>query len=45
MGIAILGTALTIAGPLHFSGNILVFGYVLSTLVTTLLLKKLLKKT
>ncbi|EKE05132.1 MAG: hypothetical protein ACD_19C00426G0154 [uncultured bacterium] len=44
MGIAILGTALTVAGPLHFSGNILVFGYVISTLVTTLLLKKLLKK-
>lgn len=44
MAIAILGTALTIAGPLHFSGNILVLGYVISTLLTTLLLKKLLKK-
>lgn len=44
MGIAILGTALTIVGPIHFSGNLMVFGYVISTLVTTLLVKKLLKK-
>lgn len=52
MGIAILGTALTIAGPLitnghseiKFSGNLLILGYVISTLVTTLIVKKLLKK-
>lgn len=52
MGIAILGTALTIVGPLltnghselKFTGNLMVFGYVVSTLVTTLLVKKLLKK-
>lgn len=52
MTIAILGTALTIAGPfitnghsgIKFSGNLMVFGYVISTLVTTLIVKKLLKK-
>src|SRR3989344_2754337 len=61
MGIAILGTSLTIIGPLvtpsngdisalaaitngEFTGNLMVFGYVVSTLVTTLLVKKLLKK-
>lgn len=52
MGIAILGTILTIFGPLvtnghgeiKFTGNLMVFGYVLSTLLTTLLVKKLLKK-
>ncbi len=52
MVIAILGTALTIAGPfitnghssIKFSGNLMVLGYVISTLVTTLLVKKLLKK-
>jgi drug/metabolite transporter (DMT)-like permease len=44
MMIAILGTALTIVGPIHFSGNLMVFGYVISTLITTLLVKKLLKK-
>lgn len=52
MLIAMAGTALTIIGPLitnsngnlRFSGNILVFGYVISTLVTTLLVKNLLKK-
>ena len=52
MIIAILGTALTIAGPfitnghssIKFSGNLMVLGYVISTLVTTLLVKKLLKK-
>lgn len=44
MGIAILGTALTIIGPLHFTGNLMVFGYVISTLVTTLIIKKLMKK-
>jgi len=44
MGIAIFGTALTITGPLNFSGNILVLGYVVSTVVTTLLAKKLLRK-
>lgn len=44
MGIAILGTALTITGPLNFSGNILVLGYVISTVATTLLAKNLLKK-
>lgn len=52
MVIAIIGTGITIAGPLitnghseiKFSGNILVLGYVISTLVTTLILKKLLKK-
>lgn len=52
MGIAILGTILTIIGPLltnghsglKFSGNLMIFGYVVSTLVTTLLVKKLLKQ-
>ncbi len=52
MAIAILGTALTILGPLvtnghselKFTGNLMVFGYVISTLVTTLIVKKLLKK-
>lgn len=44
MGIAIFGTTLTIIGPLHFSGNLMVVGYVISTLITTLLVKKLLKK-
>jgi len=52
MLIAMLGTVLTIIGPLltnghsslKFSGNILVLGYVLSTIVTTLLVKNLLKK-
>lgn len=52
MLIAILGTALTIVGPfitnghssIKFSGNLMVFGYVIATLVTTLLVKKLLKK-
>lgn len=52
MVIAILGTALTIVGPfvtnghseIKFTGNLMVFGYVISTLVTTLLVKKLLKK-
>lgn len=52
MGVAILGTILTIAGPLitngqseiKFSGNLMVLGYVISTLITTLLVKKLLKK-
>lgn len=51
MGIAILGTGLTIIGPLimgnhtpKFSGNILVFGYVISTLITTLIVKNLLRK-
>lgn len=44
MGIAILGTVLTITGPLNFSGNILILGYVISTVVTTLLAKNLLKK-
>lgn len=52
MGIAMLGTALTIVEPLinnghssiKFSGNLMVFGYVISTLVTTLIVKKLLKK-
>lgn len=51
MGIAILGTALTIIGPLldntqnlRFSGNLLVFGYVISTVITTLISKKILKK-
>lgn len=52
MTIAILGTALTIVGPfitnghsgIKFTSNLMVFGYVISTLVTTLLVKKLLKK-
>jgi drug/metabolite transporter (DMT)-like permease len=44
MGIAIFGTALTITGPLNFSGNLLVLGYVISTVITTLLAKNLLKK-
>lgn len=52
MAIAIIGTALTILGPLvtnghselKFTGNLMVFGYVISTLVTTLIVKKLLKK-
>lgn len=52
MGIAIIGTALTIIEPLivnghnnlKFSGNLLVFGYVISTVVTTLIVKNLLKK-
>jgi len=52
MGIAILGTILTIIEPLinnghsalKLSGNLLVLGYVLSTVVTTILAKKLLKK-
>jgi drug/metabolite transporter (DMT)-like permease len=52
MAIAILGTALTILGPLvtnghselKFTGNLMVFGYVISTLITTLIVKKLLKK-
>jgi len=52
MTIAMLGTALTIFGPLvtnghgtlKFSGNIMVFGYVITTLVTTLMMKSLLKK-
>lgn len=52
MGIAILGTILTIVGPLltnghssiRFSGNLLVFGYVLSSVVTTIIAKNLLKK-
>jgi len=52
MAIAIFGTALTILGPLvtngkselKFTGNLMILGYVLSTLVTTLLAKKLLKK-
>ncbi len=52
MAIAILGTALTILGPLvtnghselKFTGNLMVFGYVISTLVTTLIVKNLLKK-
>lgn len=52
MGIAILGTILTIIGPLltnghselKFTGNLMIFGYVVSTLVTTLLVKKLLKQ-
>ncbi len=52
MAIAIFGTAVTILGPLvtnghselKFTGNLMVFGYVISTLVTTLLVKNLLKK-
>lgn len=52
MAIAILGTLFTIIDPLinnghgslKFSGNILVFGYVLSTVVTSIIVKKLLKK-
>ncbi len=44
MAIAIFGTALTIFEPINFSGNLMIFGYVISTLVTTLLVKKLLKK-
>lgn len=52
MAIAIFGTALTIIGPLltnghgtiKFTGNLMIFGYVISTLLTTLLAKKLLKK-
>jgi len=52
MGIAILGTMLTIAGPLitnghssiKFSGNILIFGYVLSSVITTIIAKNMLKK-
>jgi drug/metabolite transporter (DMT)-like permease len=52
MGVAIIGTALTIIGPLltnghseiKFSGNLMIFGYVISTLITTLLVKKLLKR-
>lgn len=51
MAIAIFGTAVTILGPLltnghselKFTGNLMVFGYVLSTLVTTLIVKKLMK--
>lgn len=52
MAIAMFGTALTILGPfvtnghseIKFTGNLMVFGYVMSTLLTTLLVKKLLKK-
>ncbi len=52
MAIAILGTALTVLSPLitnghselKLSGNLLVFGYVLSTIVTSVLGKNLLKK-
>lgn len=52
MVIAIIGTGITIVGPLitnghseiKFSGNLLVLGYVISTLITTLIVKKLLKK-
>jgi drug/metabolite transporter (DMT)-like permease len=52
MGIAIFGTLLTIIGPIfnganseiRFSGNLLVFGYVISTIITTLMSKKLLQK-
>jgi len=44
MGIAIFGTALTIIGPLNFSGNLLILGYVISTVITTLLAKNLLRK-
>lgn len=52
MIIALAGTALTIIGPLmtnghselKFNGNLMVLGYVISTLVTTLLVKKLLRK-
>ena len=51
MGIAILGTLLTIIEPLinnghnmiKLSGNILVFGYVISSVVTTIIAKKILK--
>lgn len=52
MAIAMFGTALTIIEPLitnghsqlKFTGNLMVFGYVVSTLITTLLVKKLLRK-
>ncbi len=52
MGIAILGTILTIIGPLLTNGhselkssvNILVFGYVLSSVITTIIAKNILKK-
>ena len=51
MIIAIIGTIFTIVDPLinnghssiRFSGNLLVFGYVISTLITTLIAKKILK--
>lgn len=52
MGMAILGTILTIVGPLitnghselKFTGNLMVLGYVISFLITTLIAKKLLRK-
>ena len=52
MGIAILGTSLTVVGPLitnghselKFSGNLLILGYVVTSLITTIIIKKLLKK-
>lgn len=52
MAIAMIGTLLTIVGPLitnghssiRLSGNILVFGYVISSLVTTIIAKKILRE-
>ena len=52
MGIAIIGTVLTIIEPLinnghsflKLSGNLLILGYVLVTVVTTILAKNLLRK-
>jgi drug/metabolite transporter (DMT)-like permease len=52
MVIAILGTAITIVGPLitnghselKFTGNLMVFGYVITTLLSTIVLKYLLRK-